>query len=60
MTGPQEPVHVYVLKVEGYKDPWYMVTTALDLLPEEVAELFPARFRQENGFREHKQLMGME
>ena len=60
VSGPKELVHVYVFKVEGYKEPWYSVTTARDLTPTEVAALFPARFRQENGFREHKQLLGME
>lgn len=60
VAGSDEPVHAYVFKVEGYKDPWFVVTTALDLTPEEAVSLFAARFRQENGFREHKQLMGME
>ena len=58
--GPDEPVHAYVFKVQGFQEPWFVVTTAWDLTPEEVAALFPARFRQENGFREHKQLLGME
>ena len=49
-----------VFKVEGYQEPWFVVTTALDLRPEDVQTLVPARYRQENGFREHKQWMGME
>lgn len=60
VAGPDEPVLAYVFQVAGFKDPWYVVTSALDLTPEEVVTLFSARYRQENGFREHKQLMGME
>lgn len=60
VAGPDEPVHAYVFAVTGFKEPWFMATTALTLTPEEVVALFSARFRQENGFREHKQLMGMQ
>lgn len=60
VAGPDELVHAYIFYVEGYKDPWYAVTTARDLTPEQVVALYPARYRQENGFREHKQLFGME
>lgn len=60
VTGPNEPVHAYVFEVEGYTKPWFVVTTALELTAEQVAEAFPARFRQEDGFRDHKQRLGME
>lgn len=60
VTGPQEAVHVFVFQVEGYKEPWYIVTTALDLTPAQVVEVFAARYRQEDGFRDHKQRLGME
>ena len=60
VAGPDEPVHAYAYQVEGFDDPWFVVTTALTLTPEEVVTLFAARYRQENGFREHKQLMGMQ
>lgn len=60
VTGPDERVQVLVFQVEGYSEPWYLVTTALTLSPEEVVAVFAARFRQEDGFRDHKQRLGME
>jgi hypothetical protein len=60
VTGPKELVHVFVFDVEGYDEPWYIVTTALKLSAEQVVEVFAARFRQEDGFRDHKQRLGME
>lgn len=60
VTGPYEPVHVFVMEVEGYTEPWYLVTTALKLSAEQVVEAHAGRFRQENGFRDHKQRLGME
>jgi hypothetical protein len=60
VTGPDEPVEVYVFLVEGYEKPWYLVTTARDLTPAQVVAIFAARFRQEDGFRDHKQRLGME
>jgi DDE superfamily endonuclease len=60
VSGPQLPVHVFVVEVPGYRDPWYLVTTALDLSAPHVVEAFAARFRQEDGFRDHKQRLGME
>jgi hypothetical protein len=60
VSGPTIPVHVFVFEVEGYDEPWYIVTTALDLSVAQVVEVFAARFRQEDGFRDHKQRLGME
>jgi len=60
VSGPKEPVHAYVFAVEGYRKPWFMVTTAVDLTAEQVVALFAARFRQEDGFRDLKQRLGME
>jgi len=60
VSGPDEWVHAFVFEVEGYDKPWFLVTTALDLSGEEVVEVFAARFRQEDGFRDHKQRLGME
>ncbi len=60
VTGPEQAVHVFVFKVEGYDQPWYLVSTALELTPAQVVEVFAARFRQEDGFRDHKQRLGME
>jgi hypothetical protein len=53
-------VHVFVVEAPGYREPWFLVTTALDLSAAHVVEAFAARFRQEDGFRDHKQRLGME
>lgn len=60
VTGPQEPVRVFAFEVEGYTEPWYLMTTSAALSGFEVVEVFAARFRQEDGFRDHKQRLGME
>jgi hypothetical protein len=60
VSGPAIPVHVFVVVMEGYKEPWFLVTTALDLTAAQVVEVFTARFRQEDAFRDHKQRLGME
>ena len=60
VSGPQIPVHGFVIEMEGYEQPWFLVTSALDLSAAEVVEAWTARFRQEDGFRDHKQRLGME
>ena len=60
VSGPSEVVHVFVFQVAGYKEPWYIVTSALELTAAQVVAVFAARFRQEDGFRDHKQRLGME
>jgi hypothetical protein len=60
VSGPEIPVHGFVVEVPGYRQPWFLVTTALDLSAAQVVEVFAARFRQEDGFRDHKQRLGME
>lgn len=60
VSGPDEPVHAFVFLVEGYGQPWYLITTALDLTAEQVVVLFAGRFRQEDAFRDLKQRLGME
>jgi hypothetical protein len=60
VSGPEFPVHVFVVEVPGYRAPWFLVTTALELSAAQVVEAFAARFRQEDGFRDHKQRLGME
>jgi len=60
VSGWQHLVHAFVFEVEGYQEPWYVISTALDLSAEEVVEIFAARYRQENGFRDQKQRLGME
>lgn len=60
VSGPEHAVHAWVFQVEGYAKPWYLVTSALDLSAAEVLMTFCARFRQEDGLRDHKQRLGME
>jgi hypothetical protein len=60
VAGAAEPVRVFVFEVEGYDEPWFLVTTSATLTPTEVVAVFAARFRQEDGFRDHKQRLGME
>ncbi|MFO0799660.1 MAG: transposase [Gemmataceae bacterium] len=60
VTGPAEPVRAFVFVVEGYAEPWFLVTTSATLTAADVVAVFAARFRQEDGFRDHKQRLGME
>ncbi len=60
VSGPDHLVHAYVFEVEGYTEEWFVVTSALDLSPAQVVAVQAARFRQEDGFRDHKQRLGME
>ena len=49
-----------VARVEGYKKRFTLLTTAADLSGLQALELFCARFRQEDGFRDLKQRLGWE
>jgi hypothetical protein len=60
VAGPEHLVHAYVFEVDGYEDPWYTVTSALDLSPSQTVATVAARYRQEDGFRDQKQRLGME
>jgi len=60
VSGPEHLVYAYVFEVEGYEKPWYTVTSALDLSPSQTVATVAARYRQEDGFRDHKQRLGME
>jgi DDE superfamily endonuclease len=60
VSGPQVPVPVLVVQMAGYEAPWFLVTSALELSAAQVVEVWAARFRQEDGFRDHKQRLGME
>ncbi len=51
---------MFVVEVPGYRGPWFLVTTALELSAAQVVEAFAARGRQEDGCRDHKQRLGME
>ena len=49
-----------VASVEGYKERFTLVTSAVELTGLQMVELFAARFRQEDGFRDLKQRLGWE
>ena len=54
------PVKAIVAEVEGYKKRFTLVTSAVELTGLQMVELFAARFRQEDGFRDLKQRLGWE
>jgi hypothetical protein len=60
VSGAQMPVHALVVQMAGDGEPWFLVTSTLDLTAAQVVEVWAARFRQEDGFRDHKQRLGME
>jgi len=60
VAGHDVPVKAVVAKVEGYKKRFTLVTSAVELTGLQVVELFCARFRQEDGFRDLKQRLGWE
>ena len=53
-------VKAVVAQVEGYRKRFTLVTSATDLTGLQAVELFAARFRQEDGFRDLKQRLGWE
>jgi hypothetical protein len=60
VLGADVPVKAVVAEVEGYSERFTLVSTALALTGLQVVELFCARFRQEDGFRDLKQRLGWE
>ena len=60
VLGWEVPVKAIVASVEGYKKRFTLVTSAVDLTGLQMVELFTARFRQEDGFRDLKQRLGWE
>jgi hypothetical protein len=60
VLGATVPVKAVVAEVEGYRKRFTLVTSALDLTGLQAVELFGARFRQEDGFRDLKQRLGWE
>jgi hypothetical protein len=60
VSGPDVPVKVVVAGVEGYTKRFTLVSSAVELTGLEIVELFAARFRQEDGFRDLKQRLGWE
>jgi hypothetical protein len=60
VLGRAVPVKAVVAAVEGYRKRFTLVTSALALTGLQVVELFCARYRQEDGFRDLKQRLGWE
>ena len=60
VLGQERPVKAVVAQVEGYKKRFTLVTSAAELTGLQMVELFAARFRQEDGFRDLKQRLGWE
>jgi hypothetical protein len=58
-AGPDARVHALVFRVEGYKKPWYLVSSDLRLQAEQVLEFYAARFAQEDAHRDLKQHLGL-
>jgi hypothetical protein len=54
VSGHEVPVKAVVAKVEGDKKRFTLVTSAVELTGLQLVELFAARFRQEDGFRDLK------
>jgi DDE superfamily endonuclease len=60
VSGHEVAVKAVVAWVEGYKKRFTLVTSATELTGLQMVELFAARFRQEDGFRDLKQRLGWE
>jgi hypothetical protein len=60
VLGHDVVVKAVVAEVEGYKKRFTLVSSATDLSGLQIVELFCARFRQEDGFRDLKQRLGWE
>lgn len=60
VLGHDVPVKAVVAEVEGYDKRFCLVSSAVELTGLQMVELFAARFRQEDGFRDLKQRLGWE
>src|SRR5205823_4190588 len=60
VLGHAVQVKAVVAEVEGYRQRFTLVSSARELTGLQVVELFCARFRQEDGFRDLKQRLGWE
>ncbi len=60
VSGADVRVKAVVAEVEGYRKRFTLVSSARDLSGLQLVELFCARFRQEDGFRDLKQRLGWE
>jgi hypothetical protein len=60
VLGHDAPVQAVVAEVEGYRKRFTLVSSAAELSGLQMVEVFCARFRQEDGFRDLKQRLGWE
>ena len=60
VLGHDVVVKAVVAQVDGYKKRFTLVTTASELSGLQIVEIFCARFRQEDTFRDLKQRLGWE
>jgi hypothetical protein len=60
VSGPKQIMQAYVFEVPGYDKLWATITSAADLSASQTLSANGGRFRQEDGFRDHKQRLGME
>jgi hypothetical protein len=60
VSGPEEMMYAYVFEVPGYDKLWATISSAADLSAGQTLAANAGRFRQEDGFRDHKQRLGME
>ena len=60
VLGHDVKAKAVVAEVEGYKKRFTIISSAVGLSGLELVELFAARFRQEDGFRDLKQRLGWE
>jgi hypothetical protein len=60
VSGPEIPVPGVVVEGPGDRDPWCLVTTALDRSAAQVVEACAARVRPKDGCRDHQQRLGRE
>lgn len=60
VLGKEVPVKAVVAQVEGFRKRFHLVSSATELTGLQMIELFCARFRQEDGFRDLKQRLGWE
>jgi hypothetical protein len=60
VMGWEMPVKAVVAAVEGYRQRFTLVCSAVTLSGLDIVTLFCARFRQEDGFRDLKQRLGWE
>jgi hypothetical protein len=60
VAGSAVAVKAVVAEVEGYRKRFTLVSSVTDLTGLQLVELFCARFREEDGFRDLKQRLGWE